>query len=79
VQETGVVAFEKALGRACIEHDAERGKIEATRQEYLEKMRTNTARMKHTLSLDKMPREKKVLLTEQDRDLVVREAALVEV
>jgi hypothetical protein len=60
-----------------LELDVERAKTEATRHGYLQKLQANTTSMKHTLDLDKMLQEKKVL-TEQKQDLKVWEAALVE-
>jgi hypothetical protein len=33
--ENGLVAFEHALGRACMECDAERAQVKAVRQDYL--------------------------------------------
>jgi TnpA family transposase len=41
-------------------------KTEATHQEYLEKMCAHTAHTKHTLSLDKILGEKKVLPAEKE-------------
>jgi hypothetical protein len=51
----------------------------ATHQEYLNKMHAHTACAKHTLSLDKMLGGKKVLLNKKERNLDLREPALMEV
>jgi hypothetical protein len=56
--------------------DAKWVKTEAICQEYLNKMRAHTSHAKHTLSLDKMLGENKVLINEKDRDLLLREVAL---
>jgi hypothetical protein len=77
VWEKGVKVSEQALGKVSLELDVERAKTEATRHGYLQKLQANTTSMKHTLDLDKMLQEKKVL-TEQKQDLKVWEAALVE-
>jgi hypothetical protein len=60
------------------ENDAERAKAEATRKEYLDKMEAHTICAKHSLGLDKMLGEKKVELDGRERDLGLREVALVE-
>jgi hypothetical protein len=56
--------------------DTEHAKTEASRQEYLNKMRVHTVCAEHTLSLDKMFGEKVLLDEEWDRAL--REAVLME-
>jgi hypothetical protein len=45
---------EKALVKISADVNTERAKIEATYQEYLDKMRVHTNHAKHTLGLDKM-------------------------
>jgi hypothetical protein len=52
----------KALVKVSTDLNTKREKTEATRQVYLDKMCTHTARAKHTLSLNKVLGEKKVLL-----------------
>jgi hypothetical protein len=58
--------------------DIKREKSEATRKDYLDKMEVHTVHTKHSLGLDKMLGEKMVELDIMERDLVLREAALVE-
>jgi hypothetical protein len=48
-----------------LELNGEWTKTEATRQGYLEKIQAHTARMKHTVDLNKILGETKVLLVEQ--------------
>jgi hypothetical protein len=43
---------EKALVKVSVDLDAELKKIEATHQEYLNKMHVHTDHAKHTLTLD---------------------------
>jgi hypothetical protein len=69
---------EKALANVSADLDVERAKVEATQKEYLDKIEAHTAHDKHSLSLDKMLGEKKVLLDGRERDLSMCEAALVE-
>jgi hypothetical protein len=57
---------------------SERAKTKATQQGYHKKHWAHTAWMKHTLILDKMLEEKKILLKKKNWDLKVWEAALVE-
>jgi hypothetical protein len=78
IWEKGVGVSERALGKVRLELNMERVETKATRHEYLEKMCVHTACVKHMLNLDEMLGEKKVLLSEKDRDLEVWEAALVE-
>jgi hypothetical protein len=49
----------QVLGRVSLELDAEHAKMEATRQGYLEKLWYHMARIKRTLHIDKMLKEKK--------------------
>jgi hypothetical protein len=56
----------------------ERKKAEATRKEYLGKIEAHTARTKHTIDLDKLLGEKKVMLDETGWDPELREVALAE-
>jgi hypothetical protein len=69
---------EKALAKVSADLDVEWAKAKATRKEYLKKMVAHTAHAKHSLSLDKMLREKKVKLNGREWDLDLHEAALVE-
>jgi hypothetical protein len=77
VWEEKAMISEKALVKVSTDLDAGWVKTEATRQEYLDKMCTHTAHMKHTLSLDNMLGEK-VLLDGKEQDLTLHEAALTE-
>jgi hypothetical protein len=69
---------EKALVKVSVDLDAEWAKIEATLLEYLNKMCAHTTYAKHTLSLNKMLGEKKVLLDKTKQDLSMFEVALME-
>jgi hypothetical protein len=68
----------KTLTKVSDDLDAERTKAEATRKEYLNKIEAHTACAKHSLDLDKMLGEKKVLLDGRERNLSLREAVLAE-
>jgi hypothetical protein len=54
--------LEKGLAKVSVILNAERAKAEATRKEYLDKIEAHTAHTNHSLGLNKMLREKKVLL-----------------
>jgi hypothetical protein len=69
---------EKTLAKVSADLNAERAKAEVTQKEYLDKMEAHTTHAKHSLSLDKMLGEKKVEFNGIERDLNLREAALVE-
>jgi hypothetical protein len=69
---------EKALVKVNVDHDTEWAKTEATRKEYLDKMRAHTDRARHTLDFDKMLGEKKVQFDKKEWDLTLWEATLVE-
>jgi hypothetical protein len=70
--------YDRALVKVSTDRDAKWAKTKATHQEYLNKMHAHTARAKHTLSLDKMLGEKKVLLDGKEQNLTLHEAALME-
>jgi hypothetical protein len=72
------VREEKALTKVSADLDAKRDMAEATWKEYLDKMEAHTTHAKHSLGLDKMLGEKMVKLDGRERDLSLREAALVE-
>jgi hypothetical protein len=72
------VISEKALAKVSPDLDVERTKAEVTQKEYLDKMAAHIACAKHSLGLDKILGEKKVELDGKERDLELREAALVE-
>jgi hypothetical protein len=69
---------EKALAKVSADLDEEWNNAEATQKEYLDKIQAHTPHAKHSLSLDKLLGEKKVELNEKERDLELREVALVE-
>jgi hypothetical protein len=69
---------EKTLAKVSADLNAVRAKAEVTQKEYLDKMEAHTTHAKHSLSLDKMLGEKKVEFNGIERDLNLREAALVE-
>jgi RecA/RadA recombinase len=69
---------EKTLDKVSADLNAVRAKAEVTQKEYLDKMEAHTTHAKHSLSLDKMLGEKKVEFYGIERDLNLREAALVE-
>jgi hypothetical protein len=75
VRKADIDVSERALRSVSLELDAEHAKTEATQQGYHEKLLVHMAWIKHTLGLDKMVEEKKVLL-EEKWDLKIREAAL---
>jgi hypothetical protein len=77
-QEEKVRISKKVLTKVNADLDTEHAKAEATRIEYLDKMEAHTARAKHSLSLDKTLGEKKVELDGRERELSLREVALVE-
>jgi hypothetical protein len=54
VWEKSVKVSERALVKVSLDLDTEPAKTEATRQEYLNKMRAHTTHTKHTLSLENM-------------------------
>jgi hypothetical protein len=54
IWEKSVKVSEQALVKVSLDLDTEPAKTEATRQEYLDKMRAHTTRTKHTLSLKNM-------------------------
>jgi TnpA family transposase len=60
-------------------HNVDRAKTEATSKEYLDNMQGHIARANHNLDLNKMLGAKKVQLDWKERNLHLREAALVEV
>jgi hypothetical protein len=78
VREADIEVSEQALGKMSLELDLEWAKTEATRQGYLEKHQAHTTSIKHTLGLDKLLEETKVLLQEKKHNLKVWEAALME-
>jgi hypothetical protein len=65
IQEKGIEVVEWVLGMVSLELNGMWTKTEATRQGYLEKLQAHTARMKHTVDLNKILGETKVLLVEQ--------------
>jgi hypothetical protein len=78
VREEKARISEKALTKVSADLDAKRDMAEATWKEYLDKMEAHTTHAKHSLGLDKMLGEKMVKLDGRERDLSLREAALVE-
>jgi hypothetical protein len=58
--------------------DAERAKVEATRQVTVERLWAHTTCMNHSISLNKMLEEKKDHLKEKKQDLKVWEVVQVE-
>jgi hypothetical protein len=52
--EDGLTAIERALGRACMEHDAERSQTEVVRQDFLTMSRTLTTSSKHSINFNRM-------------------------
>jgi hypothetical protein len=71
VWEGGLTTSECALGRACMEHDAERARTEAIRQDYLTKSGTLTSCTKHSHNFYKMLEEIEILLSLHKKDLKV--------
>jgi hypothetical protein len=78
MQQEGAKISQKALVKVRADLDAERAKAKATQQGYLNKMEAHITHSMYSLSLDKMLGEKKVELNGRERDLDLREAALVE-
>jgi hypothetical protein len=58
--EDGLVASEIALGRACMEHDAER---KAVQQDCLSRMCVLTSDSKHSINFSHMLEERQILLS----------------
>jgi hypothetical protein len=50
--EDGLAALEHALGRACMERDAERTQAEAAQQDYLARTRAFTSISKHSINFN---------------------------
>jgi hypothetical protein len=76
--EDGLVAFKHALGRACMEHKAERTEAEAVRQDYLARMCTFTFGSKNSLNFSRTLEECQNLLSLQETGLEVWEVKLAE-
>jgi hypothetical protein len=77
-REEKVRISEKALAKVSADLDNEWAKAEATWKDYLDKIEAHTAHAKHSLGLDKMLGEKKVLLDRRERDHSLCEAVLAE-
>jgi hypothetical protein len=77
--EKSIGVSKRALVKVSQDLDMEQVKTEATRLEYLKKMRTHTTHVKHTLVLNKMLGMDKVMFTEMERDLKLSEEVLAEV
>jgi hypothetical protein len=77
-QEENDKMSKKALVNVSVDLDVEWAKVEATQKEYIDKMEAHTTCTRHSLGLDKMLGEKKVELDGRERDLGLREVALVE-
>jgi hypothetical protein len=53
-----MVAFECALGRACMERDAERAQAKIVWQDYLDRMRAFTSGSKHYINFTRTLEER---------------------
>jgi hypothetical protein len=56
------VASERALGRACMERDAEHAQAEVIRHYYLARMRAFSSDSKHSINFCRMLEEHQILL-----------------
>jgi hypothetical protein len=78
MREAMIEASEQAIRVAWMALYTKRARIQATRQDYLERLQAHTTCMEQTLGIDKMLEEKKVWLQEEKHDLKVREVVLYE-
>jgi hypothetical protein len=78
VREEKAKISKKALVKVSADLDAEWAKADATQKEYLDKMKAHTAYYQHSLGLNRMLGDKKVLLDGREQDLDLCEVALVE-
>jgi hypothetical protein len=69
---------EKALAQVSASLDEEWTKVEAARQEYLDRITEHTTRDRQVLNFDKMLGEKRARLDEREWDLELRTVALAE-
>jgi hypothetical protein len=74
VREEKARISEKALVQVSAALDVERTKVEASQQEYLNKIEAHNARGNNVLGLDKILEEKKVELDGRERDLELHTA-----
>jgi hypothetical protein len=70
--------LEKVLTMVSPDLNTEWAKADTTGKEYRDKIEAHTAHAKHSLSLDKMLGDKKVLLDGRERNLSLHEVARVE-
>jgi hypothetical protein len=52
--EDGLLAFEFAIGRVCVEHNAESTQAEATWQDNIARIRALTSSSKHSINFNRM-------------------------
>jgi hypothetical protein len=69
--EGGLAAFERALGRVCMERDTSRIKAEAAQQDYLARTRAFSSQSKQLIILSRILQERQILLCLQEMDLEV--------
>jgi hypothetical protein len=65
------VALECALGRACVECDAEYAHAEAAQQDYRDRLRGFTSSSNHSINFSWMLEESQILLSQHKTDLKV--------
>jgi hypothetical protein len=78
VREEKARIFEKPLAQVSAALDAERAQVEATQQEYLDKIQAHTDCSNQVLDLDRMLGERKEKLDRKERDLELSAAVLAE-
>jgi hypothetical protein len=64
-------ALECALGRACVERDAEYAHAEAAQQDYRDRLRGFTSSSNHSINFSWMLEESQILLSQHKTDLKV--------
>jgi hypothetical protein len=72
------VAFECALEWVCMERDANPIQAEAAQQDFHTRMYASSSRSKHSISLNRMLKERQILLCLLETDLEVQEAMQAE-
>jgi hypothetical protein len=76
--EDDLVAIECALGRVCMECDAECDQDEAVQRDYPAKMRASTTSCQHSLDFDRVLRGCQFILNMQEMNLEWQEVMLAE-
>jgi hypothetical protein len=68
-RENGVVAAERALGRARMECDAEHDRVKAVQQDYWARLRASSIGQRHSMEFDRVPSGRQFTLSVWETNL----------